>query len=202
MAKSIITSKMKGMLPGGIDSYVKELFHPKVEWNIKLKEYMIDTLTKDDYTLIPPNNRRFMADGFIFPSLKGEGLGIIAVAIDDSGSITDEDLKIFASEAQGILDAYDTEMHLIIGDTESTDYQILRKGDLVPTKYKGRGGTDFKHVFNLIEEKGINPTFLIFLTDGEGDYPKYQPSYPVFWVIKGDYNNIPFGQIIRIEPNY
>ena len=51
----------------------------------------------------------------------------------------------------------------------------------------GGGGTDFRPVFEYIDEhQEINPDLLIFFTDGYGAYPERAPAYPVLWLLTAD----------------
>ena len=70
-----------------------------------------------------------------------------------------------------------------------------------------RGGTDFRPVFELMEDRQ-RPSCLLFMTDCCGDYPSEQPIYPVLWVdtrdpsyssLGGNYDP-PFGEHIKMKP--
>ena len=63
----------------------------------------------------------------------------------------------------------------------------------------GMGGTDFRPVFNYIEEDDLNPTALIYLTDGYGPAPDEEPDYPVLWVItQGGHRPCPWGDAVSL----
>lgn len=50
----------------------------------------------------------------------------------------------------------------------------------------GFGGTSFRPVFDRIErlrkEENLEPDCLIYLTDGDGEYPEKQPEYPIIFI--------------------
>ena len=46
---------------------------------------------------------------------------------------------------------------------------------------KGGGGTDFRQVFQWVEQQGISPECLIYLTDLECSRFPEEPFYPVLW---------------------
>ena len=48
------------------------------------------------------------------------------------------------------------------------------------------GGTRFASVTDWIEEEGINPSMLIYMTDGLGRAP-IEPDYPVVWCLPEAY---------------
>jgi predicted metal-dependent peptidase len=92
-------------------------------------------------------------------------------------------------------------LHLIVVDVEINSYKVYTKGDVIDKSYKGAGGTDLRVAFDYILEKGINPTVVVCLTDGETPFPEHE-LYPTLWVITPygrDFDKIPFGQKVRID---
>jgi predicted metal-dependent peptidase len=59
----------------------------------------------------------------------------------------------------------------------------------------GGGGTDFRRCFRWLEERGITPQTLVFLTDLWGTFPSDARPYPVLWASTGKCE-VPFGQVI------
>ena len=49
----------------------------------------------------------------------------------------------------------------------------------------GRGGTDFRPVFEHIESETRPPAVLIYMTDMLGVWPEEEPSFPTIWVSTG-----------------
>jgi predicted metal-dependent peptidase len=135
------------------------------------------------------------------PSLKSESVRL-ALAIDTSGSISDDQLQQFISEVQAILDLNlmvtiyymecDAEIHKVF-ELHSRD-DVLR----VVGKLTGRGGTDFRPVFREIERDGLDIEGLIFLSDGDGTYPAKAPEYKVMWILTQDWK-VPFGEVAIME---
>jgi predicted metal-dependent peptidase len=53
-------------------------------------------------------------------------------------------------------------------------------------------------VFKQVEKMNIKVDALVYLTDGEGDFPQHAPSYPVLW---GNINKgkvYPWGETVDI----
>ena len=65
-----------------------------------------------------------------------------------------------------------------------------------PIQIHGGGGTDFRPVFEEIKKRGVQPQFLVYLTDGYGTYPDIAPDYPVLWLSTG--SKPPWGQYVAI----
>jgi len=85
-----------------------------------------------------------------------------------------------------------------------TKVEELGPGDLpLSIRAAGRGGTSFDPAFRWVEEQGIRPSCLVYLTDGECGYPSQTPNYPVLWAILPGRGlsaaQPPFGEVVAIE---
>jgi len=74
---------------------------------------------------------------------------------------------------------------------------------LTSVEFVGRGGTDFRPVFEWVDDtlsrnEGL-PDLVAYLTDGFGPFPKVAPPYPVVWLMpEGSEVVPPFGLRINI----
>ena len=199
LARAAIAAKIQGKLPSDIESLVDAAVEPKLPWRELLRNYIQDT-TKTEYRMMPPS-KRYLHIPIYMPSLKGEFLEI-AVAVDTSGSISQPELETFVSEMQGIADQFENyRIHVYACDAAVHGYDVIETHDEWPKSYKGRGGTDFRPVFKDIEEKGLDISVLIYLTDSYGSFPETPPSYPVLWVINQPNREVPFGDQIFLDMN-
>ncbi|MCB1876115.1 MAG: hypothetical protein KDH88_09080, partial [Chromatiales bacterium] len=62
----------------------------------------------------------------------------------------------------------------------------------------GGGGTDFRPVFDWLDEQGQQPQLLVYFTDAQGQFPPHEPNYPVIWLVKGR-DSVPWGQRIQLN---
>ena len=78
--------------------------------------------------------------------------------------------------------------------------KITRLTPLQPleSSVKGRGGTDFRPVFEYIEDLNEDFRFLIYFTDGMGEFPKYKPLIDTLWVMPKNEIKVPFGELLDI----
>lgn len=200
-AATVERQKRQGNLPAWMKSLVDELIEPKVPWTEHVREFC-HRLSRDDYSFRRPN-RRFLARGFVLPSLQSERLGPIVGAFDTSGSIFchPQLVQAILSEFQGVLDLCRPEtMHLMDCDTRVHQQVEYQPGDdlraFVP---EGGGGTDFRPIFEAIDALPEPPACLIFLTDLWGRFPDTPPDYPVLWANFGDpTEKAPFGTTIFV----
>lgn len=66
----------------------------------------------------------------------------------------------------------------------------------------GRGGTDFRPLFQMIDTmpRKNRPRIVAYLTDGEGYYPSAAPSgYATLWCIVGSTATPPWGTVVHID---
>ena len=90
-------------------------------------------------------------------------------------------------------------MTVIQCDAEIQQVEMFDDMTPFPADYrwraKGGGGTDFRPVFRYLDEHPEpEPDLLIFITDGDGDYPERAPAYPVMWLVTPDGKiDVPWG---------
>ena len=68
-------------------------------------------------------------------------------------------------------------------------------------KAYGHGGTDFRPSFVYVaEHPEIEPSCLIYITDGYGPAPRDPPPYPVLWILTRDGEKpAPWGRELRLQ---
>ena len=192
-------SKGRGTLPGGLSRVVGDTLCPSVHWREVLREF-VRSNEHNDYTWSRPN-KRYLSSGLFLPSLRSEGLGDVVLAVDCSGSISEDQLNKFASEAEEILTCFDCSATILYHDVEVTGIDEWRPAD-GPLRLRavGGGGTSHEGIFKWVEESGLNPSCLIALTDMDSSIPSVGPDFPVLWGVIGDSQNEPnFGQTVRIK---
>lgn len=146
--------------------------------------YQVGLSTTGDAPFIEPEELREDA-----PALE------LAVALDTSGSCSGEVMQGFLEELLAIL--RDTggpkvELTLIQCDEEIQKVQVLTREDTTIElmngfEVLGWGGTNFRPVFDYIEEQhgsddGKRFRGLLYLSDGCGEFPDKKPDYPVVFL--------------------
>jgi predicted metal-dependent peptidase len=193
-------ARMQGSLPACMDRLVGELINPKVPWRDVLRRFLTDVV-QDDYSWTKPN-KFFMADDIIVPDIGDrEAAGEIVVVVDTSGSIDDAMLTAFFAEINSIhQDLKPTKLHVMYCDAEVHEpIDEFGPSDAVVANPKGGGGTSFVRPFEYIQEHDIRPAALIYLTDLLGSHWNSRPEYPVLWACWSSEENVPFGEVIKVE---
>ena len=105
----------------------------------------------------------------LFRSKPGEQIDV-AIAIDTSGSISEQDISAFLTEIQGIMDSYNEyRIQVWSFDTEVYNHREFTSENLEEiSSYEpaGGGGTDFMANWEYMKENNIEPKKFIMFTDG------------------------------------
>lgn len=195
--QAVEQAKQRGTLPAGIERMFEEL-EPKEDWRQILLSYVQPYW--NDYSF-NPTDRRFMEEDFMLPDIKmGEKIDWIAVGVDTSGSIGQNELNRFLSEVKAILSSFDkVKVKLTFCDAAASPFTELEEFDKAAIEVTGGGGTDFRPVFNLIKQEHNAPLALIYFTDLQGEFPANQPDYDVIWVNTTKDLKAPFGKCLPYE---
>jgi predicted metal-dependent peptidase len=142
---------------------------------------------------------RRASEPFLLPALRPAAAHIV-LAVDISASIDEARLRGFWAEVQGLAGQIPMRLTLLAADTRLAPGAPWRfdVGE-VPSwpKPHGRGGTDFRPVFEWVGQNDEDFDALIYFTDGKGDYPASPPHLPVLWAVAGPVTP-PFGEVIRL----
>jgi predicted metal-dependent peptidase len=183
----------QGTLPRDLKLLVPEYFSHRVDWRERLYRYIADH-AKSSFTFLPPN-MKYLYRGIYLPSLSSDLLRIV-IAIDTSGSIDEKLLAIFLGEVQSITQQYPNyEIDIVTADMNIQSHELFLPGETLNYEIKGRGGTDFRPVFDYIDRQIDYPTLLIYFTDGLGTFPEDEPSYDLLWVMPEE-RKVPFGEVV------
>ena len=156
----IAHQKVAGKGAGGMDRLVEELLEPKVNWREVLREYVKTMCRAKDTSSWRRINRRYLSMGSYMPSLIGERVGRLVIAIDTSGSIGDKELAEFLGEVKGIAEEVNpSAVDLIYWDSavaSHEEYDEMTVSNIVSsTQPKGGGGTSPSCVSAYLKEKKI-----------------------------------------------
>lgn len=191
--------KSRGHLPGAVEQMIEEwLKPPTVPWQQVLRMFIGNSVKAEFKRSWKRMSRRFgeTQKGFI-PSriLK------LAVAIDTSGSVGDEELQDFVAEIKEIQNRYRSNITVIECDAEIQKVYELTPMTKVQRNFKGRGGTDFEPVFKYIDKnmRGQRPDLLVYLTDLECSFPK-EPPCQMVWCASSNASDRtpPYGMVVHI----
>ena len=188
-----------GSLPAGVQRLLDELTKPVVNWKNILRRYVMQCMSYD-YSFTRPNKALF-SDGWTLPGFRApHDMLDIVIAVDTSGSISQDQLTNFISEMKGIMQsfpAFNILAWCFDGAVIEDSFVQLKKGDgnwdgieKFAERIGGGGGTNFIVNWDYMKEKKIKPKLFLFLTDGypfsEWGYPQYKTGFPTIFLIIGN----------------
>jgi len=157
-----------GKVPVGVRRMISDFTEPKMDWR-QLLRMNIQSIFRSNFSFSRPN-RKSQHCGAILPGMMNEETIDVSVAIDMSGSISNEQANDFISEVKGIMDEYrDFKLDIWCFDTNVYNYAQFagdNADDITEYQVKGGGGTDFDVNFSFMKNNDIHPKKFIMFTDG------------------------------------
>lgn len=190
--------KMAGSIPGEFKDYIDSLFKQKpavFNWKAYFRRMLgviMDITLKKTYK--KESNRFHNCAG-----IRKKKKVAIMVAIDTSGSVSDQELCDFFSEINHIYKS--GAIIRIVEFDHGLQRQYDYKGKWDGT-ISGRGGTEFSMPINLYNQHRKDYSALVMFTDGYAPINNLNPQGPVIWIITSDGSkqNYP-GKTIYIPKN-
>jgi len=195
-------AKAMGKLPAWAKSFLGDLLEPKVAWEEALRRFLTE-VTETDYSFARPN-RRFIAQDIYLPGKYGnDGMGMLSVVFDTSGSVSTDEMRRFASEVVEAVDSTNpTGLCLIYCDAQVQhvdtfhDPTVDEVTDSI-ARY-GAGGTDMTVALDWIDDNMPDTKAAIVFTDGYTPFGNDR-DYPVMWAVTEQSIKAPFGETIFVE---
>jgi predicted metal-dependent peptidase len=195
-----------GNVPAGVKRMIDEMTAPKMDWR-ELLNTQLKSLLKNDYTFMKPSRKTWGMGDVILPGMDTEETVDVAICIDTSGSISNDMLRDFLSEVQGIMEEFETfHIKLWFFDTETYtvhEFNSDNISDLTDSDFEieGGGGTEFACNWDLMKEMDYCPNQLVMFTDGYPWGSWGDPDYcDTLFVIHGSKDiEAPFGISVYYE---
>ena len=205
--------KQRGLLPGSLTQNLAAVNREKYDYTAFLKKFAVMgeamKINDDefDYIFYTYGLQLYEKMPLIEPLEYKEIKAIkeFVIAIDTSGSTSGELVQKFVQKTYNILKSTESfftkiSLHIIQCDADiQEDKKITCQEDfdeyLKTMQIHGLGGTDFRPVFQYVEQLRQNWEFtnlkgLIYFTDGWGEFPARKPDYDTAFVfVDDDYNN-------------
>ena len=157
-----------GNLPSGVKRLIKDLTAPQLNWRELLQQQIVSTI-RSDYTWSRVSRKGWDIDA-VLPGNDVEREIDICVAIDASGSMSDDMLKDILSEVKGIMESYNSfKLHLWSFDTEVYNATVFTQENLdeiMEWEVGGGGGTIFEANWEYMKEQDSAPKKFVMFTDG------------------------------------
>ena len=205
--------KQRGLLPGSLTQNLAAVNREKYVYTAYLKKFAVMgeamKINDDefDYIFYTYGLQLYEKMPLIEPLEYKEIKAIkeFVIAIDTSGSTSGELVQKFVQKTYNILKSTESfftkiNLHIIqcdadIQEDKKITCQEIFDEYLKTMQIRGLGGTDFRPVFEYVEQLRQNKEFvnlkgLIYFTDGYGEFPAKKPDYDTAFVfIDDEYNN-------------
>jgi predicted metal-dependent peptidase len=192
-----------GNIPASVQRMIKEFTESKMNWREIIRQ-QIQSVIRDDFSFMRPNRKGWHM-GAILPGTNFKETIDIAVSIDMSGSIGDEQAKDFMSEIKGIMQEYqDFNIKVWCFDTRvynEADFNGYNMDEFDEYEPMGGGGTEFMVNWEYMKENDISPKKFIMFTDGYpyGSWGDENYCDTVFIIHGNDKIVPPFGEYAYYE---
>lgn len=206
-------AKMAGKLPASMERFIDDLVEPKVPWQDYVNK-TLKSLYKENYSFARPSRRTLGNPGsnIILPSRQYGKSVDVAVCLDMSGSIGQEEARAFLSEVKGMMDIF-KQFKLTVWTWDTKVYNPVvftrqNADELFTYEIMGGGGTCLRSTFEFMknpESMGFDlnsfvPDQLIVFTDGYiGDWG--DPDYcDTLFLLHGTNSIVaPYGQTVYYD---
>ena len=182
-----------GNIPGDIVDAIKKSIEPKFNYKAIFQQFRSTVLSSTRTLTRMKPNRRF---GYDAMGSKRNFTTKILVAVDTSGSISDEDLQLALGFINKFFKYGISQIDCIQFDTKiyPNSLKVLSK-KMDVFKITGRGGTDFNEVFEYTQKTSPIYDGVIILTDGYASVPhrKY---------LSDNYRNVKYVWCLNNEQNW
>jgi len=201
--EKIIHLSQKGELPDYVENMIASLHNCKGElpWNLYLNRLM-GSVESNKKKTVTRRDRRQPDRLDLRGQLRSHKANIV-VAVDISGSISDEEFKQAMVEVLTIVKNYKHEVTIIeCDDVIRREYTVKSIRDL-KDRIHTRGSTKFNPVFEYANHKNVN--LLVYFTDGKGEerLNSIPRGYHILWVISGKEDTLslkePYGAVKKLR---
>lgn len=202
--KAALSSFKNSKAPNGLEDILSKIVEkPEISWSKYLKR-LISVYPSGYKKTITRKNRR-QPDRLDLRGVLRSHISKILVAIDISGSITDEEIKEILREIFNLIKNNNVKVTLVEIDNEVRRvYEVKNKSNLRP-KLDRRGGTEFSPLFKYANDNGFKDHLIIYFTDGMGEENlTVKPiSHNILWVLTGKADKLSlkktYGKVLKLK---
>ena len=183
-------------IPESWRTWARSVLTTRVNWRQRLRHRLSIAVQKRlgarmDYTYGRPHRRQTVYQPVLPPSLSGGLSSRIAIVVDTSGSMDEEDLQRALTEVAAVVRQLDAPVTIIPCDIR--DYapvRIVSEREAFRINYlPGGSGTNLRHGIAAAVKLRPAPDAVLVLTDGLTEYPPAKPGVPLLFGIIGGADN-------------
>lgn len=177
-----LRDKVKGMIANGaqradrdnswgtvshtIQEYIRKMLSNEVDWRSIIRNFIGRSRTLERYSTIKRINKKFP---YMQPGVKRPMRANFACFMDQSGSMSDDDIALLFSELGNLANLTTLDVFHFDTEIDEKSHHVWKRGDNTPRRLRTRcGGTDFQAVADFCNrpENRSKWSGVIILTDG------------------------------------
>ncbi|MEI6209685.1 MAG: VWA-like domain-containing protein [Desulfuromonadales bacterium] len=198
-ARDRCTGKQRGTIPGPLNQLIDAMIErrkPQVDWRRALRLFACSSRrTQVSGTMKRPSKRYGT-----FPGLRIRRFQKLAVVVDTSGSVGENELSLFFSEIFGMWRAG---AEVTVLEADAAVQRIYPYRGKNTTRIAGGGGTCFDPALEwLRQHRQQSFDACIYLTDGCAPAPEARPPCRLLWVVTSGGEtgeHLKFGRVIKLD---
>ncbi|WP_406186514.1 DUF2201 family putative metallopeptidase [Streptomyces sp. NBC_01006] len=199
--------RARGRLPAGWQRWAQELLEPTVDWRRALSGAVREAAAwaggAVDYTYRRPSRRTPALGGrVVLPSLR-RPLPRVAIVIDTSGSMGEDELAAALGEVTGVLREVGVRGNRVaVLACDADVHTVARVTSVEQVTLAGGGGTDMRVGIKAALAAADRPNIVVVLTDGYTPWPDETPSCRLIAALIGADAPQPPGWVetVRVPP--
>lgn len=175
------------------------VLNQRTPWHKVLRQFMVSKdRTQSSWSCV--NSRILQTRNLICPVRHNNTLRRVVIGVDCSGSITTTQLGRMSAHISDILkQCRPKDVTILYFDAKVlAEHTLEHRSYDVTLRAIGGGGTNFRPVFERVDQHYTDADVLIMFTDLYGDFPK-STSIPCAWVTGTETVKVPFGEVIYAE---
>lgn len=170
--------KNRGNVPAGLGRWADEFLNPTIPWQKVLRGLVRRAVVvvsggASDYTWARPSRRSAPPLSLPKPITRKP---TVAVYVDTSGSVGQEELSMMLTEIMGIVKHQSQTIRITFVDAKVYETQTASNmAQVKMLKPKGGGGTDMRLCWEHADTLNPRPNIVVVMTDGYTPWPDYPP---------------------------
>lgn len=172
-----------GSVPAEIAEIIRKILSREIDWRAILRQFIGRCRSMERLSTIKRINKKAP---YMFPGHKRKYKAKFACFIDQSGSMSDDDISMLFSELESFAGQTDLDVFHFDTEVDERSHTVWKKGRPFPPAHRTRcGGTDFDCVRNFLnrpENKG-RWSGAVMLTDGYAPTMGQVLGTKIIWVI-------------------
>lgn len=172
-----------GTVPQHIQEYIRKLLSNEVDWKSIIRNFIGRTRTVERNSTIKRINKKLP---YIQPGVKRPMRANFACFMDQSGSMSDDDIALLFGELGNLANLTQLDVYHFDTEIDEKSHHIWKRGDNTPRCLRTRcGGTDFQAVADFCNrsENRNKWSGVIILTDGYAPQMGQIVGARVLWVV-------------------